>query len=140
MLQSVNNHPVHILNKNDELSPSALIPFCSFGEDLNLVGTEIDQFDVPVCNIFKPVIWNNQLCYKADLEMFRNSHDITKLKEQFEIGLVLLLDYNDEMQLNKGVEDKQSLKSSRKKIFNKNYGNPASIYLNTISRFLVFSK
>ena len=134
MLQHVNNHPVHILNENGDISPSAFIPFCSFGEDLNQVGTETKLFDIPVCSIFESVIWNDQLCYKADLDKFRDSKDISKLRKQFEIGLVLLLDHNEENQLEIGNKEKDLLKLNVKRIFNKNYGNPASIHMNTISR------
>ena len=138
MLQHVNNHPVHILNENGEISPSAFIPFCSFGEDLNQVGTENKLFDIPVCRIFESVIWNDQLCYKADLDKFRNSKDLSKLRKQFEIGLVLLLDHNEENQLEIGSKEKDPLKENVKRIFNKNYGNPASIHMNTISRLKSF--
>ena len=130
----MNNHPVHILNENSEISPSSFIPFCSFGEDMNLVGIENEHFDIPVCSIFESVIWNDQLCYKVDLEKFRNSADISILKKQLEIGLVLLLDHNEEKQLNIGINDIKNLKG--KGIYYKNYGNPASIHLNTISRFM----
>jgi len=50
------------------LSPTALIPFCEFGEDGNFsrMGIEIDQFDVPVCNSFRPKIIEDQLCYEVN--------------------------------------------------------------------------
>ena len=32
LLQTVNNHPVHILNNEGDFSPSSFIPFCIFGE------------------------------------------------------------------------------------------------------------
>ena len=52
LFKKVSNHPVHILNSNGNFSPSAFIPFCSFGEDI--LGVKVKEFDIPVCSIFKP--------------------------------------------------------------------------------------
>merc|ERR1712074_371782 len=52
LLQTVSNHPVHILNDEGGFSPSSFIPFCSFGDEF--IGVKVNQSDVPVCNIFKP--------------------------------------------------------------------------------------
>ena len=49
-LRVVNNHPVHIFNENNTLSPTAFIPFCLFGGDMKVVGIKSEKFDVPVCN------------------------------------------------------------------------------------------
>ena len=122
------------------MSPSAFIPFCSFGEDLKQVGTKSEHFEVPVCKIFKPVILKDQLCYKADIEKFRNLEDINKLKKQFEIGLILLLDHNEEKQLNIDNKEKEILKDDETRIFNQNYGNPTFIHLNTISRLNIYQR
>ena len=46
LFHTVSNHPVHIMG-NGRLSPSAFIPFCSFGEDLNSMGIKIEQFKHP---------------------------------------------------------------------------------------------
>ena len=51
--QDIINHPVHIVDENNSLSPSAFIPFCEFGGDMSALGVKIDQFSVPVCNSFK---------------------------------------------------------------------------------------
>ena len=55
----VNNHPVHIFDKDGTLSPTAFIPFCSFGGDMKIVGTTSEQFELPVCNSFKSMIRND---------------------------------------------------------------------------------
>ena len=60
------NHPVHIQDKDGNLSPTALIPFCDFGGNMSVMGVKIDQFDVPVCNSFRPKIVQDQLCYTVD--------------------------------------------------------------------------
>ena len=63
----VTNHPVHIVGEDGHLSPTALIPFCEFGEDGNFsrMGRKSDYFDVPVCNSFRPKIIEDQLHNKV---------------------------------------------------------------------------
>ena len=41
----MSNHPVHIIDEDEELSPTALIPFCTFGGNMSVMGAKIDQFD-----------------------------------------------------------------------------------------------
>ena len=120
LLQTLNNHPVHILNNKGELSPSSFIPFCFFGE--NLIGSKVNQLDILACDIFKPKIHQDQFCYETDLQELKSSNDQI-LKEQLESGLTLVLDYNMERQINyNGVEKSLYRRTSS-----------VSIYLNTIS-------
>ena len=69
-LKNLLYHPVHIVTKNNQMSPSAFIPFCDFGGNMLQMGVKIDQFDVPVCNSFQARILNDQLCYEVDLNSF----------------------------------------------------------------------
>ena len=48
MLHHVSNHPVHIIDQDGVLYPTALIPFCEFGRSMSVMGVKIDQFDHPV--------------------------------------------------------------------------------------------
>ena len=91
------NHPVHILDLDREanISPSSFIPFCAFGNDMNIMGKKVNGFDNPVCDSFEAKIRNDQLCYEVDLEKFK---DQKRIKEQLKSGLVLILDYNLERQ------------------------------------------
>ena len=122
LLHTVTNHPVHILNKDQGLSPSAFIPFCAFGDDLEIMGTKAEGFDTPVCNSFKARILNNQLCYEVDLEKFKSKENIIS---QLENGLNLILDYNEDKQFI--PEDTIEEKSFKEK--------SVQIHLNTISKF-----
>ena len=124
LLQTVYNHPVHILNNEEEFSPSSFIPFCSFGKDF--IGAKVDQFDIPVCNIFKPRIYFDQYCYETDLQELKSSN-IKRLENQLEIGLTLVIDYNEERQINYNV----SLKDVKKSLHH--LDESVSIYLDTIS-------
>ena len=71
LLQTVNNHPAHILNGAGNFSPSSFIPFCYFGEEF--IGAKIEEYEFPVCNIFKPRNYLDQLCYEADLQELKDS-------------------------------------------------------------------
>ena len=48
------NHPVHILDADGDLSPSAFIPFCAWAGDMESLGTKAPNFSLPVCNAFQP--------------------------------------------------------------------------------------
>ena len=98
LLQRVSNHPVHILNSEGDYSPSAFIPFCIFGNNMNNLGQQIDDFDVPVCNVFVATNWNDRVCYELDLNLLKNKDDINN---QLKDGLLLVLDFNEERQLKK---------------------------------------
>ena len=108
LLQTLINHPVHILNIEEKLSSSSFIPFCSFGEEF--IGAKINNFDIPVCNIFKPKIYFDQFCYETDLHELKDSDSkILDEDEQLEMGFTLVLDYNEERQiLNHNVGSKKS--------------------------------
>ena len=69
MFQRVTNHPVHLLDRDGNLLPTALIliPLCEFVGDLSIMGIKHDQFDVPICNSFRPKMIKDQLCYTVDL-------------------------------------------------------------------------
>ena len=97
------------------ISPSAFIPFCSYGDDLESMSLKIENFSLPVCNSFEAVIHKDQLCYEADLRKFMKNQNF---KEQLVNGLVLIIDYN---------EDRHML-SSPPSIWNQGY-----IFMDTIS-------
>lgn len=121
----VNNHPVHI-DTNRTSFQTAFIPFCSFGENMQLMGTMNAGFDIPICNSFHPRIHLDQLCYEVDLEEFKN---VTTIQEQLEFGLVLVIDYNEESQM---IQDFVT-ENIEKTYFTSRLGNSFTIHLNTIS-------
>ena len=94
MLNHWTNHPVHIQDEDGNLSPTALIPFCEFGGNMSVMGVNIDQFDVPVCNSFRPKIIRDQLCYTVDPNEYKDKVDL-----KGELSLALFLHYNEERQM-----------------------------------------
>ena len=68
---------------------------------MTALGVKIKQFDMPVCNSFKPKLLEHQLCYEIDInEIFQlpTSNDLKN-------GLIFVLDYNEDRQIN-SFEDK----------------------------------
>ncbi len=122
---------MHILNTNGEFSRSSFIPFCSFGD--RLIGSEIDGFDMKVCNIFKPKLYYDQLCFETDLQALKDSDDFGN---QLELGLTLVLDYNEERQINP-LSSKNGFISKKEFSYNIKNDNSLSMYLDTISILLI---
>ena len=85
-------HPVHLTpDKEGHLPPSALIPFCSYQGDSNLLGQERPELDnLTICDTFEPTILEGQLCYSLDIaKLGAKRTNSGKLS-----GLFLLLDPN----------------------------------------------
>ena len=128
----MSNHPPHIINEDGTLSPSAFIPFCEFGGNMSVMGVKIDQFNVPVCNSFKAIILNDQLCYEVDPNLFINWREA---EDQIKFGLSLAVDLNEDRQMleNETVEfgnlEQKTFTSS-----SENKKRDFSIHLETIGK------
>ena len=105
-MHRISNHPVHI-GYGENYSPSAFIPFCSFGGNISIMGTKIPEFGIPVCSKFKPTVLGGQLCYQIDINEFVNQVDSKKLMTH---GLIILLDYNeDRLGLDMNIDSNNSV-------------------------------
>ena len=127
LLQRVSNHPVHIMNSEGLFSPSSFIPFCSFGEEF--LGEKNEEFDIPLCNIFKAKPYFDQLCYEMDLQELKDS---PKLENQLKFGLTLVLDYNEERQINFNSMTHEEGRQFTRSIYHKG-DESFSVYADTIS-------
>ena len=116
------NHPVHIVDMYGKISPSAFIPFCSFGGNRQIMGKKIQKFHTPVCNSFKEKVFNGQLCYEVDLNVFKKN--ITNVRMQMKEGLALVLDTNTDRQSEIHKNNIQHLHGIR-------------FYLNSIGKYVV---
>ena len=128
------NHPVHIIDGKRKMTSSSFIPFCEIGGNMSIMGTKVDQFDVPVCNSFQARILNDQLCYEVDPNQFITSRQ--NLENVFETGLTFLVDYNEDRQV---ILDDTYNKVANKNLveqFEKAFDNQKMlIYLNTIGMY-----
>ena len=132
VIHQLSNHPVHIVVERGDVSPSAFIPFCEFGGNMSAVGVKIDQFHVPVCNSFKAKVLNDQLCYEVDPNLFI---DRTNTLKYLKLGLVLVLDYNEDRQTTEFLQeesmqpDKSLTKQENMKVVS------AKIHINSLGDF-----
>ena len=93
-VQRVTNHPVHIKDQSGNLLPTSLIPFCDFGGDMSVMGVKIDQFDIPVCNSFRPKTIKDQLCYTVDPNEYKDRIDL-----KGDLSLSLFINYNEDREM-----------------------------------------
>ena len=140
-MQSISHHPVHIVdsNSNGSLAPSAFIPFCEFGAEKSIMGVKIPEFDVPVCNKFKPVMmYSGQVCYQVDVNEFKDS--VRNVKRGLEAGLTFWMDYNLEKQVTSGgrSRNRRSRSNFAEKYFKKERSNKAFIYIGTLGDHIVY--
>ena len=82
-----------------------------------------------VCNIFKPKLHYDQLCFETDLQELK---DKDNFMNQLELGLTLVLDYNEERQINQLSSNNGSI-SKKEFRYNINNDNSVSMHLDTIS-------
>ena len=90
------NHPIHIVDEKNSISPSAFIPFCFWGK-WNSIGTDVNQFSSPVCNSFLPKLRNDQICYEMDLNLLIKKEN---KKKEFKRGLYFIIDENKDRRTN----------------------------------------
>ena len=115
-----------LLNNERYFSPSSFIPFCFFGG--KFIGAKSKEFDLSLCDIFKPRIYLDQLCYETNLQHLTNISS-EKIGKQLEIGLTLVLDYNEERQIYNNIRKNRS--EALKELYHND--DDISIYLDTIS-------
>ena len=101
MIREVSNHPVHLFDKEGQASPSAFIPFCAFGKNMSTLGFMNDNFELPICNSFQPKFINHHLCYAVDLH--KKYKDRKNIEKDLRKGLVFLMDYNEDRQLEEKI-------------------------------------
>jgi hypothetical protein len=123
---------VHIISEDQQsISPSAFIPFCPFGGDMSVMGKTINNFDIPLCDKFRPTFLEGQLCYQLDANELRNIVDKKEIASQ---GIVMLLDYNfDRMVKDIGDYLPTMEKSKLLKVGNDNTMD-AKIYIETLGK------
>ena len=84
-------HPVHLIpDKEGQLPPSALIPFCSYQGETSMLGQRRKELNnLTVCDKFEPTILEGQLCYSIDV-----AQTLRRPKEGKSNGLWILVDPN----------------------------------------------
>ena len=129
------NHPAHIVREDGDLSLSAFIPFCQFGDDMSVMGTQIPEFSQPVCSGFEKTVVEGEVCYQVDVNKYRDGLD---WRESMQFGLGFLIDTNQEYDTKRFFSDKRLRKdSNNNEVSLRNYvrfedSSKVKIYLHTV--------
>ena len=86
-------HPVHLTpDKEGNLPPSALVPFCFYQAENSLLGRMLPEMgNMTVCDKFQPTLLEGELCYSLDIAKI-TEHPRTLTRSDKSYGLFLLLD------------------------------------------------
>ena len=90
MSRELSLHPIHLTpDKEGNLPPSALVPFCLYQGESSILGREVPDMDnITVCDKFQPTILDGQVCHTLDTVKLRE-HPTKPGKAN---GLLLLID------------------------------------------------
>ena len=91
-----NQRGPHIVNDDNDITKTAMIPFCEFGGNMSVMGIKIGQFDVPVCNSFRPRIVLDQLCYQVDPNKYKDKIDLKEQALKGDLSLSFFIHYNED--------------------------------------------
>ena len=127
-VQELSSHPVHLVGRDGNLNPTALVPFCSISDNYSAMGVKIDQIDVPVCNRFMPKVRRNQICYTVDLDKIRKERE-SKGKVYF----VFFIDYNEDRDISVARTINENEVSENKNGISRN-----EIIVETIGKYFSF--
>ena len=97
------------------------------------LGPKIDDFEVPVCNIFAAKVLNDQVCYEMDLNLLKDENDI---KFQLKDGITLILDFNEERQFKKIVIEQENNFKKRNYLYD-DEENSVQVHLDSIGKLIL---
>ena len=130
-LSKLVNHPVHIIDENNNYNPSSLIPFCGFGRNLEAEGTKVRKFSIAVCNNFEKILRNDQVCYQLDPNNFFNNY---KKESDLKKGLFLMIDDNKDLQYSFQHQKKENIEGGFARFLTQEKGD-SRIYFNDLDSF-----
>ena len=93
-------HPPHLTDSKGRPTPGALIPFCAYNRAMSNLGKNIPGLTFPVCDRFKPVIKNGQVCYALDMiDLSSKRKGRTKRGRGFGVWLVINMEMSSKENL-----------------------------------------
>ena len=60
-------NPPHLTDSKGRPTPGSLIPFCAYNRAMSTLGKNLSGLTFPVCDQFKPVVKDGQVCYALDM-------------------------------------------------------------------------
>ena len=101
-------YPPHVIDSNNNQIPTALVPFCGYGGNMNITGKYIDGLNFPVCNKFEAVIRDGKRCFALDMKSVIEAEGAEKTKPGKENSLFIAID--DSTTFNVKPQSKKELK------------------------------
>ena len=121
--------PPHLIDSSGSLTPAALIPFCSYQANMNMLRGGKHGQTFTACSHFQPTVLEGQLCYSLNLTAIGTE----KTETGEGAGLVIMIDIGvqntDEFQSEDSNNNPLALSPSSA------HAGSARIYLNTLSSF-----
>ena len=140
LVQRITNHPLHILDRNGNLNPSAFIPFCGIGRNMTSMGVFIEHFSFPICRSFRATVLNDQLCYELNPNEYIGQQN---LQESLRVGITLVIDNNEDREVTEVSYEKASKVFDNNILdilFQKEKLRTSTIHIHTIGKMLLFHK
>ena len=128
-LNKIANHPVHIVDEDNNFLPSSLIPFCWLGNNMEQ-SKHNEKLDVKVCSSFKAKLRNDQVCYEMDPNELLNGSSANN------IVLYLLIDENKDRQKSK-TSNNVTVTEKETFMLDDVEQEGSVVYLNTIGTYLL---
>ena len=117
-------HPIHLTpdDKAGNMPPSALVPFCSYQGNSNLLGERRPgSGNLTFCNKFEPTVIDGQLCYSLDVAKIEKKPS----KAGKSNGLFLLVDPDPYQRNPVGRKERHEDQSFK-------------VYIHTLAQFTAF--
>ena len=127
-IQKLTSHPVHLVDEEGNLNPTALVPFCSIYDNYSAMGVKIDQINVPVCNRFTPKVRRNQISYTVNLDKIRK-----ETESKGKVYFIFFIDYNEDRDVSVARTINENEVSE-----NKNGNFKSEIIVETIGKYFSF--
>ena len=70
---------------------------------MSFKGGQQAQFSLPVCTAFRKKIFYDQLCYEADLDLYKESLSL----KDFKVGFSFLVDLNNNRQISSLIAEEE---------------------------------
>ena len=84
--QEISLHPPHLVGREGQLLPAALIPFCAY--KTSMMGRRRDDLEFIACDKFQPILLDQQLCYSLNKSSMKKGETKTGEKN----GIFLIVD------------------------------------------------
>ena len=118
--------PPHLIDPKGRPTPGSLIPFCAYNQKMSTLGKNLSGLSFPVCDQFKPVVKDGQVCYALDMSHLQpTKKGKTRRGRGFGVWLVI----------NMEMSSKQNFFVPNEFLIKKNKSQSVTIHLSLLQEF-----